>query len=101
MPTTLFKPGQLVKLHPAWHHGYTAHLYVEPRLDWSLEFTIMPGMIGLYVEFIDDCVASTMKSVFFGDVFNYPYYPVDVVLIGDQLIEVPGDIMVPLDYKGF
>ena len=101
MPTTLFKPGNLVKLHPAWHHGYTAHLYLEPRLDWSLEFVIMPEMVGLYVKFIDDCIVPTLEGQVFGDVYNFPYYPADVILFGDQLIEIPTDVVVPLDFKGF
>jgi len=96
MPTTTFVAGQLVKLHPAWHYGYTAHELTDPGFGCSTEFTITLNMVGLYVRFVDDCVIPTLEGQSYGDGTDLPYYPVDIVLFEDRLIEVPAGVIILL-----
>ena len=89
-----FSQGQLVKLNPSWRHGYIGYVHTEPSTGWPNAVLIEADSLGVYIKFISDFTVSSAEC---GDEFlNYPYYPVDVVLFGDNLVEIPLDVIVPV-----
>ncbi len=95
-PPYSFIAGQLVKLHPSWQHGYIAYQHSFPRIGWPDAVLIESATVGVYIKFIDEFVSPSPEIMASTDGLGYPYYPVDVVLFGDQLVELPTDVIVPV-----
>jgi len=96
LPTpTTFKAGQLVKLKQDWPFGYVAYAYMEPRRGWPPEFMVYPSMVGVYIKYVSDermpdDMDSIMNTI---DRMDAAYYPVDVILFKDCLVELPTDVI--------